>query len=36
LDFKDNSLDDEVVSFIIWHFTTYFIEFAVKCYNFGV
>lgn len=30
LDFKDNSLDEEVVSFIIWHFTACFIDFAVK------
>lgn len=30
LDFKDNNLDEEVVSFIIWHFTAYFINFTVK------
>jgi hypothetical protein len=34
LDFKDNSLDAEVVSFIIWHFTAFFIEFAISNYNF--
>jgi len=30
LDFKDNSLDEEVVSFIIWHFTACFIDFAIS------
>jgi hypothetical protein len=34
LDFKDNSLDIEVVSFIIWYFTTFFIEFAISNYGF--
>jgi hypothetical protein len=34
LDFKDNYLDDEVVSFIIWHFTAFFISFVEKYYNF--
>lgn len=30
LDFKDNNLDDEVASFIIWHFTACFIDFAIN------
>lgn len=30
LDFKDNSLDKDVVSFIIWFFTVSFIDFAVS------
>lgn len=30
LDFKDNNLDEEVISFIIWHFTAFFINFTVK------
>jgi hypothetical protein len=34
LDFKDNSLDTEVVSFIIWYFTYFFVDFANSNYNF--
>lgn len=34
LDFKDNYLDTEVVSYIIWYFTAFFIEFAVKCFDY--
>ena len=33
LDFKNNSLDEEVVSFIIWHFTATFIEFSRSVLN---
>lgn len=29
---KDNSLDEELVSFILWHFTALFINFAKKSY----
>jgi len=36
LDFKDNSLDEEVVSFIIWHFTALFIDYAHTCFNFNL
>lgn len=35
LDFKDNELDKEVVSYIVWYFTSYFIDFAITCHNFG-
>lgn len=35
LDCKDNKLQDEIVSFVIWHFTAFFVEFAHKSFNFG-
>jgi len=35
LDFKDNMLDEEVVSFLIWNFTAFFINFAIENYNYG-
>jgi len=35
LDFKDNSLDKDVISYIMWHFTANFIDFAILCHNFG-
>jgi len=35
LSFKDNYFDEEVISYIMWYFTHFFIEFAVKCYAFG-
>ncbi len=36
LDFKDNSLDDDLAAYIIWHFTAEFIKFAVKHHSFKV
>lgn len=30
LDLKNNSLDEQAVSFIMWHFTANFISFTVK------
>jgi len=33
--FKDNYFDEEVISYIMWYFTSFFIEFAIKCYAFG-
>lgn len=35
LDFKDNEIDKETVSYIIWHFTASFLDFAITCHNFG-
>jgi len=35
LDFKDNYLEKDVCSVIIWYFAAYFINFATKNYNFG-
>ena len=35
LDFKENSLDEEVVSFIIWHFTSFFIFYVREYYNYS-
>jgi len=34
LDFKDNMLDDDVVYYIMWHFTAHFIDYTVKNYAF--
>jgi hypothetical protein len=33
LDFKDNSLDEEVVEFIMWHFTSSFGRFMRDLYK---
>jgi len=35
LSFKDNKLDEEVVSFVIWHFTSLFIDYAIRYYKYG-
>jgi len=35
LDFKDNFLDEEICSLIIWHFAAAFINYAVDYYKFG-
>lgn len=34
LDFKDNFLDKDVCSFIVWYFSAYFINHAVSCYKY--
>jgi len=36
LDFKDNVLVREVVDYILWHFTDYFIAFAAKSHGYSL
>jgi hypothetical protein len=36
LDFKDNSLDEDATSFLIWHFSALFIGYAKENFDFKV